>query len=62
METKLVFKPGIQLELTPLANKGGWSDGNLVRWKFGQVERRCKTLSMLLLCFVQYSQAEDEKH
>ncbi len=40
METKLVFRGGIDLELTPLTNKGGWSNGNLVRFRSGQPEKR----------------------
>jgi hypothetical protein len=33
--TKLIFNPGINKEFTDLMDKGGWSDGNLVRFRKG---------------------------
>ncbi len=38
-ENKLIFKPGIDLELTGLTNKGGWSNGNGIRWREGMPEK-----------------------
>ena len=31
--TKLQFTAGINKEMTDLMDKGGWADGNLVRFK-----------------------------
>jgi hypothetical protein len=33
--TKLTFQPGINKEMTDLMDKGGWADGNLVRFRKG---------------------------
>ena len=30
--TKFLFKPGIDKEMTDLVDKGGWADGNLIRF------------------------------
>lgn len=35
MLTKLQFKPGINREITPYSNEGGWVDGNKVRFRAG---------------------------
>ena len=37
--TKLIFNPGINKEFTDLMDKGGWSDGNLVRFRKGLPEK-----------------------
>jgi len=37
--TKLQFTPGINKEMTDLMDKGGWSDGNLVRFRKGLPEK-----------------------
>jgi len=37
--TKLTFQPGINKEMTDLMDKGGWSDGNLVRFRKGLPEK-----------------------
>ena len=37
--TKLVFQPGINKEMTDLMDKGGWVDGNLVRFRKGLPEK-----------------------
>tara|TARA_R110002020_G_scaffold50297_1_gene142238 strand:- start:347 stop:2227 length:1881 start_codon:yes stop_codon:yes gene_type:complete len=37
--TKLVFQPGINKEMTDLMDKGGWADGNLVRFRKGLPEK-----------------------
>lgn len=37
--TKLIFNPGINKESTDLMDKGGWSDGNLVRFRKGLPEK-----------------------
>jgi hypothetical protein len=37
--TKFIFKPGIQKEMTDLMDKGGWTDGNLVRFRKGLPEK-----------------------
>jgi hypothetical protein len=39
-ETRLVYKPGIDLELSQTANRGGWSDCNLIRWREGMPEKQ----------------------
>ena len=31
--TKILFNPGINKEFTELMDKGGWADGNLVRFR-----------------------------
>ena len=31
--TKFTFNPGINKEMTDLMDKGGWADGNLVRFR-----------------------------
>jgi len=36
---KLLFKPGINKELTAYTNEGGWFDGNLVRFRKGLPEK-----------------------
>lgn len=38
-EQKLILRPGINRQLTRLLNEGGWSDGNLVRFKIGQAHK-----------------------
>lgn len=38
MEQRLILRPGQNLELTPLANKGGWSTGSNCRWRWGMPE------------------------
>ena len=37
--TKILFNPGINKELTELMNEGGWTDGNLVRFRKGLPEK-----------------------
>jgi len=37
--TKFTFQPGINKEMTDLMDKGGWSDGNLVRFRKGLPEK-----------------------
>ncbi len=37
--TKLIFNPGINKESTDLMDKGGWADGNLVRFRKGLPEK-----------------------
>jgi len=37
--TKLTFQPGINKEMTDLMDKGGWADGNLVRFRKGLPEK-----------------------
>jgi len=37
--TKFTFQPGINKEMTDLMDKGGWSDGNLVRSRKGLPEK-----------------------
>ena len=37
--TKIIFNPGINKEFTDLMDKGGWSDGNLVRFRKGLPEK-----------------------
>jgi len=37
--SKLQFTPGINKEMTDLMDKGGWSDGNLVRFRKGLPEK-----------------------
>ena len=37
--TKLQFNPGINKEMTDLMSKGGWTDGNLVRFRKGLPEK-----------------------
>ena len=37
--TKFIFKPGIQKGMTDLMDKGGWTDGNLVRFRKGLPEK-----------------------
>lgn len=32
------IRPGVDTELTPLANRGGWSFANLCRWRSGKLE------------------------
>ena len=34
----LTFRPGINRQVTPTANEGGWSDGSLVRFKDGMAQ------------------------
>ena len=36
---KLQFRPGINREGTTLANEGGWFQGNMIRFRSGQVEK-----------------------
>jgi len=36
---KLIFQPGINKEMTDLMDKGGWADGNLVRFRKGLPEK-----------------------
>lgn len=37
--TPFTFRPGINKQATPLLNEGGWSDGNLIRWNDGFLEK-----------------------
>src|SRR3954471_22004125 len=37
-EKRLQFRPGINLELSQSANRGGWSSSNLIRWRYGMPE------------------------
>ena len=37
--TKVIFNPGINKEFTELMDKGGWADGNLVRFRKGLPEK-----------------------
>ena len=37
--TKFLFKPGIDKEMTDLVDKGGWADGNLIRFRKGLPEK-----------------------
>ena len=37
--TKFTFNPGINKEMTDLMSKGGWTDGNLVRFRKGLPEK-----------------------
>jgi hypothetical protein len=37
--TKFTFNPGINKEMTDLMDKGGWADGNLVRFRKGLPEK-----------------------
>jgi len=37
--TKLGFQPGINNELTPFSNQGGWEDGDLIRFRLGFPEK-----------------------
>ena len=37
--SNLEFQPGINKESTDYAAKGGWVDGNLIRFKKGRVEK-----------------------
>ena len=37
--TKLQFKPGINREVTPYSNEGGWVDCDKVRFRFGYAEK-----------------------
>jgi hypothetical protein len=37
--TKFTFQPGINKEMTDLMDKGGWADGNLVRFRKGLPEK-----------------------
>src|SRR6056300_1746833 len=37
--TKLQFKPGINTEVTPYTNEGGWLDCDKVRFRFGFPEK-----------------------
>jgi len=37
--TKLLFNPGINKESTDLMDKGGWADGNLIRFRKGLPEK-----------------------
>lgn len=38
-ETRLQFRPGIDIELSPTAQRGGWTQGNLIRWREGFPEK-----------------------
>jgi hypothetical protein len=38
MLQKIAFKPGINTQVSRTANEGGWSDGNLVRFRDGLLE------------------------
>ena len=46
--TKLLFNPGINKESTDLIDKGGWVDGNLVRFRKGLPERSHREQLMTL--------------
>ena len=37
--TKFSFKPGINKEETDYSNENGWVDGNLIRFRKGNVEK-----------------------
>jgi hypothetical protein len=37
--SKMQFRPGVTVELTPTANEGGWSASNLIRFFAGQVQK-----------------------
>lgn len=37
--TKFTFQPGINKEMTDLMDKGGWADGNLIRFRKGLPEK-----------------------
>ena len=37
--TKLQFKPGINREVTPYSNEGGWVDCDKIRFRFGYAEK-----------------------
>lgn len=37
--TKFLFNPGINKEMTDLVDKGGWADGNLIRFRKGLPEK-----------------------
>ena len=37
--TKLQFKPGINREITPYSNEGGWVDCDKIRFRFGYAEK-----------------------
>ena len=37
--TKILFNPGINKEMTDLVDKGGWADGNLIRFRKGLPEK-----------------------
>ncbi len=36
---RLDYRPGINVELTPTANRGGYSQSNLIRWRDGKPEK-----------------------
>jgi hypothetical protein len=36
--TKLQFPPGINRDVTPYTNEGGWVDGNKIRFRAGSPE------------------------
>lgn len=38
-EIRLQFRPGIDLEKSPTAQRGGWSASNLIRWRDGLPEK-----------------------
>jgi hypothetical protein len=38
-QTKIQFRPGINTMATPTLNEGGWSDGNLIRFRQGLPEK-----------------------
>ena len=35
---RLVFKPGVNVEISPSANPGGWSASNAIRWRSAMAE------------------------
>ena len=36
---KLQFKPGINRDITPYSNEGGWVDGDKIRFRMGFPEK-----------------------
>ena len=37
--TKLKFRPGINRDITPYSNEGGWVDGDKIRFRMGFPEK-----------------------
>jgi hypothetical protein len=55
MLTKLQFRPGINREVTPYSNEGGWVDGNKIRFRAGFPEtiggwRKLSVLPLVGVC------------
>lgn len=36
---KIKIRPGINTQMTPTANEGGWSASNLIRWQYGLLQK-----------------------